>query len=413
MQKKGISLIVLVITIIVMIILAASVVISLTSNGIIDKASQVVQLTDEKQIQQIAELAWAEAYTDGLRDEIQIKEYIEDRLKENKVDTSKYNIIISGNGVILNQGYKINVTSFIDGIYYNEKPVSVISLSKNMKEIKIDNNQIKLLYTEEGNDVELPLEIKRGEYPFDYIDVSLLVGANYTVPGILIDSNNNLVKKIEGVLKDSEYEVFVLTDAEQLNILATGEYFEAETIYIEGWSDKSLLLYRDVMSTNALSLISTNYMIEENGEERLVKFGDDNFESTKDMIDNILKAGKAEVSKAEMIMFGFTIDVTIIEYEGTKITLINGLSKNGRRIMVNNGNVLEFVFDSQTLYNATGTSKPPLEVRNKETKENISWTNFYTKYVEEPGALEWLRLHEYRFEEQIYLTKVGDKINMN
>ncbi len=409
MQKKGISLIVLVITIIVMIILAATVVITLSNTGIIDRASQAVKLTDEKQIQQIAELAWAEAYTDGLRDEIQIKEYIEDRLKENNVDTSKYNIIISGNGVILNQGYKINVTSFIDGIYYNEKPVSVISLSKNMKEIKIDNDQIKLLYTEEGNDVELLLEIKRGEYPFDYIDVSMLVGVNYTVPGILIDSNNNLVKKIEGVLKDSEYEVFVLTDAEQLNILATGEYFEAETTYIDGWSDKSCLLYTDIMTTNNLGLIPTAYLIEENGEERWVNFDDDDFESTKDMIDNILKTGKAEVSETILA----TASVTIIKYEGTKITLINGLSKNGRRILVNNDNVLKLVFDGQLLYDASDEIHPPFAVRNKETKECITWMEFWTGLRSSTDGMSYRRLYEYRFEELIYLTKVGDKINMN
>ena len=47
-MKKGISLIVLVITIIVMIILAAVVVISLSNTGIIDRADQAVKLTNEK-----------------------------------------------------------------------------------------------------------------------------------------------------------------------------------------------------------------------------------------------------------------------------------------------------------------------------------------------------------------------------
>ena len=55
-MKKGISLIVLVITIIVMIIIAASVVITLTNTGITNKANEAVDLTNEKQVQNLAAL---------------------------------------------------------------------------------------------------------------------------------------------------------------------------------------------------------------------------------------------------------------------------------------------------------------------------------------------------------------------
>ena len=47
-KKQGISLIVLVITIIVMIILAASVVLTLSNSGIINKANEAVEKTKEK-----------------------------------------------------------------------------------------------------------------------------------------------------------------------------------------------------------------------------------------------------------------------------------------------------------------------------------------------------------------------------
>ena len=53
MQKnKGISLIVLVITIIVMIILAGSIIITLSNSGIINKANEAVDLSNEKQMQE-------------------------------------------------------------------------------------------------------------------------------------------------------------------------------------------------------------------------------------------------------------------------------------------------------------------------------------------------------------------------
>ena len=67
MQKKGISLIVLVITIIIMIILAAAIIISLNNTGIIGNANKAVDETNEKTVQEIANLAWGEAYANGTR----------------------------------------------------------------------------------------------------------------------------------------------------------------------------------------------------------------------------------------------------------------------------------------------------------------------------------------------------------
>ncbi len=97
-MKKGISLIVLVITIIVMIILAASIVISLSNTGIIEKAGQAVQLTDEKQVQDLASLAWAEAYLDETRTDT-IEKVVKDKLAEQGVTDADWNITVTDTGV--------------------------------------------------------------------------------------------------------------------------------------------------------------------------------------------------------------------------------------------------------------------------------------------------------------------------
>ena len=82
-SKKGISLIVLVISIIVMIILAASVVITLSNTGVINRASEAVDLTNEAQVQDMAALIWADAFMDNLRgiidywDEYEIRKLLE------------------------------------------------------------------------------------------------------------------------------------------------------------------------------------------------------------------------------------------------------------------------------------------------------------------------------------------------
>ena len=99
-MKKGISLIVLVITIIVMIILAASVIIAMNNNGVIDRASQAVQLTDEKQVQDLAALAWAEAYLDEDRTDT-MEKVVKDALAAQGVTDANWNISVSDTGVVV------------------------------------------------------------------------------------------------------------------------------------------------------------------------------------------------------------------------------------------------------------------------------------------------------------------------
>ena len=96
-MKKGISLIVLVITIIVMIILAATVVIAMSNNGIIERANHAVKITDEKQVQDLAALAWAEAYLDEDRTET-LEKVVTDKLAEQGVTTTDWNIEVSNTG---------------------------------------------------------------------------------------------------------------------------------------------------------------------------------------------------------------------------------------------------------------------------------------------------------------------------
>ncbi len=97
-MKKGISLIVLVITIIVMIILAASVVITLSNTGIIDRASQAVDLSNERQVQDLASMIWAEVYLDESRTD-SIEKVVKDKLADQGITDENWDIVVSGTGV--------------------------------------------------------------------------------------------------------------------------------------------------------------------------------------------------------------------------------------------------------------------------------------------------------------------------
>ena len=94
-NKKGISLIVLVITIIVMIILASAIVITLSNSGIINKANEAVDATNLKQVQELAQVIWAEGSLDN-KDAATIKGEIVSKLGD---AASKYNIVVTDKGV--------------------------------------------------------------------------------------------------------------------------------------------------------------------------------------------------------------------------------------------------------------------------------------------------------------------------
>ena len=136
-KKKGISLIVLVITIIVMIILAASVVITLSNTGVINRASQAVDLTNEAAVQDLAALTWADAYMDNLKGQDLIDKVTEE-LEEQGVTSDKWNITVTDTGVSVtnknsasgtglgsmitadNYGDKVDYTVTVDGTTYSD-----------------------------------------------------------------------------------------------------------------------------------------------------------------------------------------------------------------------------------------------------------------------------------------------------
>ena len=157
-MKKGISLIVLVITIIVMIILAATVIISLNNTSIIDKANQAVNDTNAQQIQNLAMVAWADAYMAKRTDpSINIEDEVIKALEDKKIDTSKYDIQVTDQGVNVNvpantlgafiksakdYGKTVNYTTTVNG--------KEISDWKVLYKQEVDGEEYVYLITSEG-----------------------------------------------------------------------------------------------------------------------------------------------------------------------------------------------------------------------------------------------------------------------
>ncbi len=119
-KEKGISLIVLVITIIVMVIIATTIVISLKNAGIIDKANQAIDLTNESQVQDFAALVWADAYTNNKRDENLI-ESVKIKLEEQGITEQNWQINITNTGITIgNRNIKRNLGAILTPLDYGK-----------------------------------------------------------------------------------------------------------------------------------------------------------------------------------------------------------------------------------------------------------------------------------------------------
>jgi len=100
-NKQGVSLIVLVITIIVMIILAGTIILTLDNTGVIDRANEAVEKTNLAEVQNLASLKWAEAFMAGKTTQQELETEVLNALNNEKIDLTKYDILVTEEGVFV------------------------------------------------------------------------------------------------------------------------------------------------------------------------------------------------------------------------------------------------------------------------------------------------------------------------
>ena len=123
-NKSGISLITLVITIIIMIILAGAIILTLTNSGIFDKANDAVSKYSLKQVQAIADLAWAEAYADNIRDKDGLQKAVDKALKDNDLD-DKYKAVVDEKGVTVTEKVESAASKWVSEYTEDGVPIPV------------------------------------------------------------------------------------------------------------------------------------------------------------------------------------------------------------------------------------------------------------------------------------------------
>ena len=253
-RKQGISLIVLVITIIVMIILAASVVLTLSNSGIINKANEAVEKTNIKEVEQLASLAWAEEFMAGKRGDT-LKEAVLEKLKDY---TDKYTIKVTDTGVSVIAGNAKVLNEY--GFYYDTP------------------------YLEQGDDADSVIVFKEnGIVEWYYFDIDR--GDNYIVVEDLWDEVRYQNKEI--VLKNwmgedsplevsdngntltdptSNYDVFKLSDLEYRDLYYGQKYYNYRdrNEYIIVNSDNTISHYYEGVLDGSIpgsSLTKTSHML--------------------------------------------------------------------------------------------------------------------------------------------------------
>ena len=118
-KKKGISLIVLVITIIVMIVLAGAIILSLNNAGIIEKSNEAVDLTNLANAREFAQTKWAEAYLETDKTQEALETYVLDELAEVGITEENYEIVVTEKGVTVNKKGETKIITFkIAGVEY-------------------------------------------------------------------------------------------------------------------------------------------------------------------------------------------------------------------------------------------------------------------------------------------------------
>jgi len=111
-KKKGVSLIVLVITIIVMIVLAGAIILSLNNSGIIEKSNEAVDLTNIANVREFAQTKWAEAYLETDKTQEALEKYVLEGLDEADINIEDYDIVVTEKGVTVNKKGEVKIITF-------------------------------------------------------------------------------------------------------------------------------------------------------------------------------------------------------------------------------------------------------------------------------------------------------------
>ena len=172
-NKKGISLIVLVITIIVMIILAAAIIISISNSGIVNRANEAVEKTTEAQMEQMVTVGWAEAH---LKDTTETKDdaYY---LKEVKA-------YLTASGITESEQNKYIITATTQGVSVKKKDVTPPTVTIAKGEVTAFTIKVNVTATDSETGIKEYRYYIKKDSETEYVLKETSVTSTYTFEGL-------------------------------------------------------------------------------------------------------------------------------------------------------------------------------------------------------------------------------------
>ena len=223
-----------------MIILAAAIILSLSSNGIIDRANEAVDATDEKQMQTLASTLWSDAYLDyksGTITEMDIIQKVKDGLyKVDKNYTDKYNVKFDSNGVELSiPEWKV--------LYDDGEETENGMLVLGTENLFNTTDEYRLTIESNGNEIQIETKLlaspEGGVYLFAVINGNTVIyPKSLEEIGEIIENNPNSVGVAGGYIQQEDGNICVLMFEDSSGTPGNYKIIRLETKerYIdEGW----------------------------------------------------------------------------------------------------------------------------------------------------------------------------------
>ena len=332
-KNKGISLIVLVITIIVMIIFTTTIILSLNNSEIIGNASTAVERTNLQQIRYIAELEWANAYLEYGNNvsQKQVKEAIVSKLEEQNIDLTLYDIVVTKQGVVVDEVLTIEeICKQYDVEYYSTLKAAVTdvndeTIGKNADATK--ENAFVGIYVDNGTPVVILLkDITQNESLRPCRNMTLnLGGRKLTVNamyGLEGNDERNVTVTVDGRLEASKFIVNGTSDGGR--IIQT----RANTFIVKGGDYELLSVEESENLANCVFYANSGGQLEIR-DCNIVAYTEDDAQYTSAIIYGI-----AGTSNSKLIISNCNMNL----YSAANNCKIRGIANYGEVIM-NNCNI--------------------------------------------------------------------------
>ena len=435
-NSNGITLVVLVITIIVLLILAGiSILLSLNDNGILRQATAAVDTNKLSMVKEDLQEAWAsleseyyEKYTldsSIKRKDIFTKENLNKYLKGiGRVKSFYYNNEGKSNLIYLsnedNKEYKFSINnqgkletientfaigSFDEDYSYNNVSILVLDEKFEYKNINIEDDKLIVKGLLDGEVEEFLFDIIKDKYDFNCVDCGEWLGYDEEVPAIMIDSKYRIVKDFSKYNFDDSYCLFAFNSEEELNNLLNGNYITDYGFWVKKWFDKPSINFSQFIGYKGLDTVPYWCYITDKSDNEIYNAGylQEGFEDALDMIRNIENTKNVSVVEEKIDDSICSKTYETEEYKA-KISYTVGYEGSPAfdSYLENGKGGYKYVLLSDILYDISNNIFPK-DIRNKETKE-------YVDSTELEGDFETTNKYEYYKEKRLHILNKGEKI---